>query len=47
MQIVFIYLTTLTKFGCEKSREMELYLKGSMGSKKNFCLFLKRGHTRA
>ena len=41
MQIVFINLTTLQKFGCEESRQMELYLKGNMGSKKNFVCFLK------
>lgn len=47
VQVVFIYLTTLPKFGCEESRQMEWYLKGNMGSKKNLCLFLKREHTRA
>lgn len=49
MQIVFINLTTLQKFGCEESRQMELYLKGNMGYgiKEEFCLFLKREHTRA
>ena len=40
MQIVFIYLATLPKFGCEESRQMEWYLKGNIGSKKNLC-FLK------
>lgn len=42
-----IDLTTLLKFDCEESRQMELYLKGICDQRRIFDCFLKGNNTRA